>query len=124
MGRQQDHRQGRMSPPDLVEQRQAVAARQSDIAQYQLRPFDVELGEGRFGGRGRAHPVTGGVQAHGYQPQHVGVVIDDEQVRMDLRVGGGNDHVFRGGRAQAQTHRSSATMASCARLRARPLAAR
>jgi hypothetical protein len=76
---EQDHRQRRMALADLVEQRQAVAPGQAHVAQHQLRMFDLELGQRRFGrGHGR-DLVAGGVQPHRQQAQHVGVVVDHQK---------------------------------------------
>ena len=59
----------------FVKQRQAILAGQAYVAQHQLRPCNVELGQGRLGRAYSHHFVPRSLQAQREQAQHVRIVI-------------------------------------------------
>ena len=73
-GEQDDGQRG-VACVHFVKQRQAILAGQAYVAQHQLRPCNVELGQGRLGRAHSHHFVPRRLQAQREQAQHVGIVI-------------------------------------------------
>ena len=78
---QQNDGQRRMLGANLVKQRQPVLAGQAHVAQHQLGAFQLQLGQCRFCRGDGGDAVACRREPHGQQAQHVGVVIDNQQVQ-------------------------------------------
>ncbi|MNT90771.1 hypothetical protein D3C72_2317560 [compost metagenome] len=67
-----------MAGTHFIKQRQAISARQPNVAENQLGSRHVQLCQGSLGRCHRHHVMTRPIEAQGQQPKHVGVIVHDQ----------------------------------------------